>query len=324
MNQIAEFSQVFDAPRSQSGTRNKLAQRTLKTAIGCAGVGLHSGQPVHMTLKPAAPDTGIVFRRTDKGCDIPARFDHVIDTRLCTMIGTKDGVRVGTIEHLMAAFAGLRIDNCVVDIDGDEVPVMDGSAAPFLFLMECAGIVEQDADRQVIDILRPVKVEDPTSGAVAELLPGPGFSVDFDITFDSAAIGHQHLALDLHDGVFGADIARARTFGFLHEVEALRKAGLARGGSMNNAVVLSGDDVLNDEGLRYDNEFVRHKILDSIGDLYTAGHQIRGHLRASKSGHALNNRLLKALFDDHDAWRVETIRAADWGASCPPSRLAIA
>lgn len=294
-----------------AGSNGTIAQRTLKNAITCSGTGLHSGAKVQMALRPAPADTGIVFRRTDaagRGAEIPGRWDRVTDTRMNTTIGDGEGTVVGTIEHLMSALAGAGIDNCVVELGGPEVPVMDGSAAPFVFLIECAGIRELAAPRRAIEILRTVSVGDRERSAV--LTPGKGFSVSFEIDFDSAAIGRQEFFVDLANGAYARDIARARTFGFEHEVEALRAAGLGRGGSLDNAVVVSGDAVLNEDGLRYDDEFVRHKVLDSIGDLYLAGGPIMGHFHGYRSGHALNNELLRAVFADETAWRWTTLDAA--------------
>ena len=281
-----------------------IRQKTLKTAIACTGVGLHSGTRVRMALKPAAAGAGIVFRRTDvpsAASDVAALWSNVVDTRLCTAIGNDAGTRIGTIEHLMAALAGAEVDNCTVELDAGEVPVMDGSAAPFVFLVECAGVVEQDAPRRAIEVLIPVAVEDEDRRIA--LAPAVGFAIDFAIDFDSAAISRQRRSVALEPGSFRQDVARARTFGFAHEVAQLRAAGLARGGSLDNSVVVDGDRVINEEGLRYDDEFVRHKILDCVGDLYLAGAPILGRVSAERSGHRLNNLLLRTLFDRRDAWR---------------------
>jgi UDP-3-O-[3-hydroxymyristoyl] N-acetylglucosamine deacetylase len=278
-------------------------QHTLKDSIDCTGVGLHSGARVSMTLRPAEVDCGIVFKRTDMaggGAEIPARWDTVIDTRLNTTIGNDDGV-VGTVEHVMAALSGAGVDNAVVELNGPEVPIMDGSAAPFVFLIECAGVAEQSAPRRFIEILRPVSVGDRQRSAM--LSPGNSFSVSFEIDFEGTLIDHQQFFGDFSNGAFRQDIARARTFGFEEEVAELRAVGLARGGSLENAIVVSGDRILNDDGLRYENEFVRHKVLDSIGDLYLAGGQIMGHFHGFRSGHGLNHELLRALFADESAWR---------------------
>lgn len=277
-------------------------QQTLKSAIQCRGVALHSGARVNMTLNPAPIDTGVVFSRADlDGAEIKALWRHAVETPLCSRIENDEGVAVSTIEHLMAALAGLEIDNVIVELDGPEVPVMDGSAAPFVFLIECAGIVEQDAPRRAIKVLKPVSVVE--DGKSASLTPDDGLSMSFAIDFASNAINRQDISISLDPDSFKQGISRARTFGFLHELDQMRAAGLARGGSLDNAVVISGDRVLNREGLRYGDEFVRHKMLDALGDLYLAGAPIIGHFRGSRSGHALNRRLLEALVSDPAAWR---------------------
>jgi UDP-3-O-[3-hydroxymyristoyl] N-acetylglucosamine deacetylase len=276
------------------------AQKTLKAPIHCRGVGLHSGARIELTLHPAAPDTGIRFRRSDKnGAEIEAVWRNVTESSLCTTIAAK-GVSVATIEHLMAAFAGLEVDNAVVELDGPEVPAMDGSAAPFVFLIECAGLVEQNVPRRVIKILKPINVGAP--GKSAALLPSDRFSLNFAIDFASTAIARQELSFMPRPDNFRRDLGPARTFGFLHEVKAMRDAGLARGGSLDNAVVIAGDRVMNEEGLRYEDEFVRHKMLDALGDLYLAGGALIGQFRGVRSGHALNRQLLAALFSDASAW----------------------
>lgn len=290
-------------------------QTTLNSAIGCSGIALHSGDKVSLTIKPAGAGCGIVFKRTDLkggGAEIPARWDKVVDTTMCTTLGNGDGVTISTVEHLMAAFAGCRIDNALVEVGGPEVPIMDGSAQPFVFLVECAGIKELDAPRRVIRVRKAVSVSD--GDGMATLLPGQGFSVNFEINFNSAAVSRQVLQVGLFNGSFKKELARARTFGFLHEVERLRAAGLARGGSLDNAIVISGDKVLNEDGLRYDNEFVRHKALDAVGDLYLAGAPVLGCFHGVCSGHAANNSLLAALFADHDAWEYDVITAAEENA----------
>jgi UDP-3-O-[3-hydroxymyristoyl] N-acetylglucosamine deacetylase len=278
-------------------------QTTLKNSIDCVGVGLHSGVKTRMTLRPAPADTGIVFHRTDaagRGAEIAARYDHAVETPLCTTLNTENGVQVATIEHMMSALAGYRIDNAIVELDGPEVPIMDGSAAPFAFLIECAGIVELDAPRRAIAVRKTVEVTD--GKRTAQLSPGDGMTIDFEIDFDSAAIARQRYTMEVTPENFRRELARARTFGFLQEVDQLRQVGLCRGGSLDNAIVIDGDSVMNEGGLRFDNEFVRHKILDSIGDLYLAGAPIIGHFDGCRTGHALNLRLLKALFADPEAW----------------------
>ena len=282
-----------------------LNQRTLKNTIHCNGVGLHSGQNVSLALIPAAPDSGITFRRTDIDGDkgiIPARFDNVTDTRLCTKISNDHDVSVGTIEHLMAALAGCGIDNLVIELNGPEVPVMDGSSEPFVFLIECAGIEDQNAPRMAVAVKREISIE--VNGATATLSPAVDFTIAMSIDFDSKVIGRQELFLEVSSDNFRHEISRARTFGFMHELEALQKMGLARGASLDNAVGISGDKVLNDEGLRYDDEAVRHKVLDCIGDLALAGAPLAGHYRGSRAGHAVNNALLRELFSDRDNWEL--------------------
>jgi len=278
-------------------------QHTLRSAISCTGVGLHSGTTTTLTLRPADIDSGIQFRRVDKnGAVIPALWSSVSDTRLNTCISNADGVSVRTIEHLMSALAGLGVDNAVIEIDGEEVPVMDGSAAPFVFLIECAGLAEQSAPRQAIKILRAVTVQDGDKSAT--LRPADDFTMSMEIDFRATAIGRQSMTVSVGADAFKSEISRARTFGFEQEVEAMRAAGLGRGGSLENAVVISGDgsSVLNEEGLRYDDEFVRHKLLDAIGDLSLAGGPIQGEFIGVRTGHALNNKLLHALFADRAAW----------------------
>src|ERR1700722_16829442 len=267
-------------------------QRTLKASIGCVGIGLHSGLRVNMTLRPAPVDHGIVFRRTDLGIDIPARFDHVVDTRLATVLGLDDGTaRIGTVEHLMAALAGSVIDNAVIEVDGPELPILDGSAAPYLFLLDCAGSVEQELPRTVIQVHRRVRVSD--GDAFAELRPAapgsPGLDMAMSIDFSAPAIGRQALSLDLTPDNFRRELARARTFTLAQEIEQMRAAGFALGGSLDNAVVGDEARVLNPAGLR---------MPDEVGDLALAGAQLCGRFTAHRSGHALNNRLLHALFSE--------------------------
>ncbi len=300
-----------------------LKQKTLKSSIGCKGVGLHSGDMIAMTLHPAAPDTGIVFRRTDiAGSHIPAVWSNVSDTRLNTCIGKTAGAGVHTIEHLMSALAGMGIDNALIDVSGAEVPVMDGSAAPFLFMIECAGVVEQEAPRRFLKILKPISVQN--GNVKASIVPAPYFSAHFEIDFASAAIGRQEYDFFLNEEGFKSEISRARTFGFEHEVLQMRAAGLGRGGSLDNAVVISGSKVLNEEGLRYKDEFVRHKILDAIGDLYLAGCPIIGRFTGVRSGHAMNNQLLQAVFADPTAWTYTTAPTAGRSSSFARSERVLA
>ncbi|MCB1839063.1 MAG: UDP-3-O-acyl-N-acetylglucosamine deacetylase [Alphaproteobacteria bacterium] len=278
-------------------------QTTIGKRISLQGVGLHSGRFTSMTLIPAGAYQGIVFVRSDitRGNKIiPARWDRVVDTRLCTAIGNEDGMTIGTIEHLMSALCGCGVDNVIIEIDGPEVPVMDGSAIPFVEAIEEAGIKALAAPRRAIKVLREVSVEQ--EGKRASLKPALGSIYGGEIEFDHAEIGHQTFKTQLLNGNFRHDIAQARTFGFLHEVEYLRAQGLALGGSMDNAIVLGGDKIMNPEGLRFADEFIRHKLLDAIGDLYLAGAPIIGEYHGVKAGHALNNALLHALFESEDNW----------------------
>ncbi|HUC71234.1 MAG TPA: UDP-3-O-acyl-N-acetylglucosamine deacetylase [Stellaceae bacterium] len=294
-------------------------QRTLKTAIGCRGVGLHSGQRVAIDLVPAPPETGIVFRRTDTGAEIRAVWENAVESARCTVLSNGEGATVGTVEHLMAALAGAAVDNAIVELNGPEVPIMDGSAGPFVFLIECAGIVEQDAPRLAIKVQKPVSVVE--HGALAALYPDHGFSMSFEIDFDNPLIRHQDMSMAVDAGSFKSELSRARTFGLLDDVDRLRAAGLARGGSLDNVIVVSGDHVLNSGGLRYEDEFVRHKLLDAIGDLYLAGAPLIGRFRGVRSGHAHNRRLLAALFADDEAWAYTTATAsASTGAGTFESR----
>ncbi|HTW29103.1 MAG TPA: UDP-3-O-acyl-N-acetylglucosamine deacetylase [Acetobacteraceae bacterium] len=281
-------------------------QRTIKAAIGCIGTGLHTGRRVSLTLRPAPAGSGIVFRRSDLGQEIVARHDWVTDARLCTALAdpARPDARIGTVEHLMAALAGAGIDNLLAEIDGPELPILDGSAAPFLFLIECAGLQVQAAPRPVIEILRPVRVE--SEAGFVELRPhapgGSGLDLAVSIEFDAPAIGRQALSLSLTPAVFRHQLASARTFTLATEVEQLRAAGLGRGGSLENAVVVDGARVLNPAGLRMVDEFVRHKMLDVVGDLALAGAPISGRFLAHRPGHALTNALLRALFAQPAAW----------------------
>lgn len=289
-----------------------IKQKTLKTEIGCTGVALHSGRKTALTLKPAEEDFGIRICRTDlfNGArEIVVNWQNVVDTRLATTVGNDHGATVSTIEHLMAALAGCEIDNVLIEVDGPEIPIMDGSSAPFVFLIECAGTVEQNAARTAIKILKTVTVGDDTHSLT--ISPSDEFRLDFEIDFDTAAIDCQERVFARVGENFKSDISRARTFGFEQEVDALRDAGLALGGSLDNAVVISGDKVLNEDGLRYDDEFVRHKILDCVGDLYLAGGPVIGAVQATRSGHALNNELLRAVFADDTAWTRVDVSASD-------------
>jgi UDP-3-O-[3-hydroxymyristoyl] N-acetylglucosamine deacetylase len=280
-----------------------LKQRTLKAPIKSTGVGLHTGVRVEMTMRPAPIDAGIVFHRVDlpTAVTIPARAAHVGDTRLSSTL-EKDGARISTVEHIMSALAGLGIDNLHIDVAGPEIPIMDGSAGPFVFLLQSAGIVEQNAPKRYLKIIAPVEVRDGDKWARFE--PFEGFKLDFTIDFPHPVFGseNRHVTIDFAEHSYVKEVARARTFGFMQDVEALRAAGLALGGSLQNAVVLDEFRVLNTEGLRYDNEFVKHKVLDAIGDLYLLGHPLIGQYTAYKSGHALNNALARALLARKDAY----------------------
>ena len=295
-------------------------QHSLKSAISCVGTGLHSGKRVNLSLSPAPVGTGIVFRRSDLRIDIAARFDAVTDTRLCTQIAHPDHphATVCTVEHVMAALAATGIDNAVVTLDGPELPVLDGSSAPFVFLIDCAGRAKQAAPRQMIEILRPVRLS--LGEATAELRPG-GATLDLAMSIDFAApaIGRQALSLSLTEQGFRSVLAGARTFAMLHEIEAMQAAGLALGGSLENAIVVNGACVLNPEGLRAPDEFVRHKMLDAVGDLALAGAPIHGRFIAHRTGHALNNKLLRALFADARNWRTISHEAPAWSATTYPA-----
>jgi UDP-3-O-[3-hydroxymyristoyl] N-acetylglucosamine deacetylase len=284
-------------------------QRTLKNTVNCDGVGLHSGASVRLSLSPAPTGTGIVFKRTDIEMDrsiIQARWDYVVDTRLCTVIANEYGVRIGTVEHLMAALAGCGVDNVVVEVSGPEVPVMDGSSGPFVTLIESAGVIDQVEPRRVIRVLKKIMVED--GGAQASLSPASSFSLDFQVHFEGTAVSQQSLRVGMKNGSFCKELARARTFGFLNEVKALKAAGLGKGGSLGNAIVVDGHKILNKDGLRFEDEFVRHKMLDAVGDLFLAGAMILGKFSGYRSGHTLNNALLRALFVDDDAWCYDELR----------------
>jgi UDP-3-O-[3-hydroxymyristoyl] N-acetylglucosamine deacetylase len=295
-----------------------LGQRTLKNSIRAQGVGLHTGQKVLMTLRPAAPDTGIVFRRTDMDppADVPAKAENVGDTQLGTTL-INGNARVSTVEHLLSAFAGLGIDNAHVEVSAPEVPIMDGSAGPFVFLLQSAGFEDQRAPKRFVRIKQRVRVEDGDKWA--EFRPFDGFKVNFEIEFNHPLFKRrsQKASMDFSTTSFLKEVSRARTFGFMRDIEMLREHNLALGGSMDNAVVLDDYRVLNEDGLRYDDEFVKHKILDAIGDLYLLGHSLIGAYHAHKSGHELNNKLLRTLMADATAW--EEVSYQDDPATSPIS-----
>jgi UDP-3-O-[3-hydroxymyristoyl] N-acetylglucosamine deacetylase len=288
-----------------------LAQRTLKTLTKAVGVGLHSGQRVELTLRPAPADTGIVFRRVDlpEPVDIPVRAESVTDTRLASTISVGQA-KVHTVEHLMSACAGLGIDNLYVDITAEEVPILDGSASSFVFLLQSAGVVEQKAPKRFIRVLKPVQVSEGAGQNIkwARLEPFHGYKLSFEIEFHHPAVDStgQQVVFDMSEGVYARDIARARTFGFTKDVEMMRANGLALGGGLDNAIVMDDYKVLNADGLRYDDEFVKHKILDAMGDLYIVGHPLLASYTAFRSGHAMNNQLLRALLAQPDAYEIVT------------------
>ena len=289
-----------------------IKQRTLKNAIRATGVGLHTGDKIYLTLRPAPLNSGIVFRRVDLPEPIEIKADplHVTDTRMSTTL-EQDGAKISTVEHLMAAFAGLGIDNAIVDVTAAEVPIMDGSAGPFVFLLQSAGIEEQSSAKQFIRINKPVRIEDGDKWVSLE--PWDGFKVSFSIDFDHPSLrkSTQTACVDFSTTSFVKEVSRARTFGFMRDLEMLRAAGLARGGGLDNAIVMDNYRVLNEDGLRYEDEFVKHKVLDAIGDLYILGHPLIGAFSAHKSGHALNNKLLRALLADAEAWEYATFDRAE-------------
>lgn len=293
-----------------------LRQRTLKNLIRATGVGLHSGEKVFLTLRSAPVDTGIVFRRTDLDpvVEIPAHAALVTETVLCTGL-SRDGGKVMTVEHLMSALAGLGIDNAYIELSAPEVPIMDGSAGPFVFLLQSAGIVEQNAAKKFIRVLHPVEVRE--GDKLARFTPHQGFRIGFTVEFNHPAIpsSRSRAEVEFSSSAYINEVSRARTFGFMHDLEYMRERNLGLGGSMDNAIVLDEFRVLNEDGLRYADEFVRHKILDAVGDLYLAGHAIIGAYEGFKSGHALNNRLVRALLADASAWEEITYSDAE---AAPP------
>jgi UDP-3-O-[3-hydroxymyristoyl] N-acetylglucosamine deacetylase len=282
-----------------------IKQRTLKNVIRATGVGLHSGEMVYLTLRPAAPNTGIIFRRVDLDpvVEIQAKAENVGETALSTTL-IEHGQRVSTVEHLLSAFAGLGIDNAYIDLNAPEVPIMDGSAGPFVFLVQSAGIEEQNVAKQFIRIKKPVVLEDGDKWAKFE--PFDGFKVSFTIDFEHPAFTGrpQQVDVDFSSTSFVREVSRARTFGFMKDIEKLRENNLALGGSMDNAIVVDDYRVLNEDGLRYEDEFVRHKVLDAIGDLYLLGHSLIGAFSGYKSGHEVNNKLLRKLLAQEDAWEL--------------------
>ena len=284
-----------------------IKQRTLKNTIRATGVGLHTGEKVYLTIQPAEANSGIIFRRVDlsEPVTIKATPNNVGETVLSTTLVSGD-VKISTIEHLLSAFAGLGIDNAIIDVSAAEVPIMDGSAGPFVFLLQSAGVEEQDCPKQYIRIKRPIKVEEGDKWAAFE--PFDGFKVTFTIDFEHPAF-EDHLktaTMDFSSTTFVKEVSRARTFGFMKDIDMLRENNLALGGSLDNAIVVDEDKVLNEDGLRCADEFVKHKILDAIGDLYLLGHSLIGQFTGYKSGHGLNNKLLRALLEDTEAWEMVT------------------
>lgn len=289
-----------------------IKQRTLKNTIRATGIGLHTGNKIYLTLRPAAINTGIVFRRVDleDATDVRACPENVSDTRFSTTI-EKDGVRISTVEHLMSAFAGLGIDNAIVELTAPEVPIMDGSAGPFVFLLQSAGIEEQPCPKKFLRIKKRISVEDENKWATFE--PFNGFKVTFTIAFEHPVFekSGKTASMDFSTTSFVKEVSRARTFGFMSDLETMQKNGFARGGGFDNAIVMDDYRILNEDGLRYEDEFVKHKILDAIGDLYLLGHPLLGEFSAYRSGHHLNNRLLRALLEDAEAWELVSFDESD-------------
>ena len=281
-------------------------QRTIAKSVSCDGISLHQGEHVTLWLHPASENYGIVFKRTDikdaKACLVPAHYANVVDTRLCTVLENAYGVRISTVEHLMAALWGAKIDNVLVEIEGGEIPIMDGSADAFSFMLECAGVKTQNEVRQIIVVDSPIIVNDGDSIAMLQPSHDDNFSLEIDIEFEHQAIGAQHYNFDAEEMSFKQSISRARTFGFLRDVEAMRKVGLARGGSLHNAIVINDEGVMNEDGLRFHDEYVRHKALDCLGDYYLAGYNIIAKVRTSRPGHGINNKLIRELFAQTNAW----------------------
>jgi UDP-3-O-[3-hydroxymyristoyl] N-acetylglucosamine deacetylase len=282
-----------------------MQQKTIMSPISCVGIGLHSGNEVLLTLHPAEEDSGIIFRKenNDKVTDIKALYKNVTSTTLCTAISCENtGESVLTIEHLMAALWGCGIDNLIIEVNGDEVPIMDGSAESFIFMIESAGVKTQEKSRQVLKILKETKIQDGDSWAC--LKPNANFTANVEINFNNELIGKQSFTFDIKDTLFEKHISRARTFGFEEEVDFLRAQGLIKGGSLDNAIIVAKDKILNEGGLRFKDEFVRHKLLDCLGDLFLAGNRIQGAFEGYKTGHKINNNLLREVFSDHSNYEI--------------------
>jgi UDP-3-O-[3-hydroxymyristoyl] N-acetylglucosamine deacetylase len=291
-----------------------IVQRTLDHSIRCSGIGLHSGRKIELVLHPAAEDSGIVFIRSDLDIEIPAKASHVTDTRLCTTIGHGEA-HISTIEHLLSALAGLGVDNARIEVSGPEVPIMDGSSAPFVFLIQCAGIKEQSKAKKVLRILKRVEVTDGDKRCA--LYPAAGFKISYLLDYDHPLLRERNVQVDFSRQAYTREISRARTFGFLHEVEALQKAGLALGGSLENAIVLDTHRVVNEGGLRYEDECVRHKILDTLGDLSLSGFPIVGAFEGERTGHDMNHKLVTTLLADPSSYRIEELQSEEESAAVP-------
>ncbi|MGL1832410.1 UDP-3-O-acyl-N-acetylglucosamine deacetylase [Rhodocyclaceae bacterium SMB388] len=302
-----------------------IKQRTLKTVVKATGVGLHGGRKVHMVLRPAAPDTGIVFHRVDVDppVSLPADPYAVCDTRMCSGLQGAGGIKVGTVEHLMSALAGLGIDNVHVDVDAPEIPILDGSSGPFVFLLRSAGLEEQKAPKRFLRVLKPVEFREDDKWVRLE--PYDGFKLSFSIVFNHPAIDSTatRVTVDFADQSYEKDVSRARTFGFMQDVEFMQANGLALGGSLGNAIVMDEYRVLNAEGLRYADEFVKHKVLDAIGDLYLCGRPLLAAYSAFKAGHAMNNQVLRALLEDQSAWELVTFEQNDAAPASVRNQLAL-
>jgi len=295
-----------------------IVQRTLDHSIRCSGIGLHSGRKIELILHPAPEDSGITFVRSDLGTDIPAKADYVTDTRLCTTIGHGDA-QVSTVEHLLSALAGLGVDNARIEVSGPEVPIMDGSSAPFVFLIQCAGIREQSKAKKVLRVLKRVEVKDGDKRCA--LYPASGFKISYLLDYDHPLLRKRQVSIDFSRQAYTREISRARTFGFLHEVEALQKAGLALGGSLENAIVLDTHRVVNEGGLRYEDECVRHKILDTLGDLSLSGYPIVGAFEGELTGHDMNHKLVTTLLADPTSYRIEELQMEETSAAVPAGKV---
>jgi len=294
-----------------------IAQRTLDHTIRCSGIGLHSGRKIDLVLHPAPEDSGIMFIRSDLGIEVPAKAEFVTDTRLCTTIGSGKA-QVSTVEHLLSALAGLGVDNARIEVSGPEVPIMDGSSAPFVFLIQCAGIRSQSKAKRVLRVLKKVEVEEGDKRCA--LYPAGGFKISYLLDYDHPLLRKRKVSIDFARQAYTREISRARTFGFLHEVEALQKAGLALGGSLENAIVLDTHRVVNEGGLRYEDECVRHKILDTLGDLSLSGFPIVGAFEGELTGHDMNHKLVTTMLADPSSYRIEELQSEDAPVAIPAGK----